>query len=585
MGVSLLSRIRGGPSTDDSDTRVTQALLEATRAIGQNELLEERISELELAIEDAGWERIYGFGDDFQFTREALRDIIRLSRLYYTKSPLIRRPVDLQAYYVFGQGYEIKSSNPALDEVVQKFVKDPSNQRALFGSEACLDVERKLRVEGNLVIGMFVNKATGRTQVRRFRIDEIRDVVFSADDGTEPHFYLREWSAADGTSQRRYYPDWNFVRKLRAERALGESTDELSQDMYDGVRIDWNVPLLHRKTGGFSDQSFGTPETYAALDWAKAYKEMLEDYKKTVKALAKWAMVLKKEGATQGQINAIQARLQSTLGSATSETNPAPTTGSTFVANDSIDLKALDVSKAAVDPEKFNRIMLMACAAMGTPSNFYGDAASGNLASAKTLDRPTELMFRSRQNLWAEVFSDCCTFAIEAAALAPGSKKVQSAGYDEDTGLMRIRADRKLAEIDIDMGFPPVLQQDVQSVVQSLVTGITLNGQPIQVMNDGPTILRILLKALGIDEIDEVIEVFYPKDGSKSTAKPIKTYVAPVTPGSEQAKSPDAPDSPDGATLTPAQQSAQKNEPTKAPKQSGPPQAPAPTKEASEVVE
>ena len=92
-------------------------------------------------------------------------------------------------------------------------------------------------------------------------------------------------------------------------------------------------------------------------------------------------------------------------------------------------------------------------------------------------------------------------------------------------------------------------------------------------MNDGPTILRILLKALGIDEIDEVIEVFYPKDGSKSTAKPIKTYVAPVTPGQEKS----------GETLTPAQQAAQKNEPTKAPKQSGPPQAPAPAKE-SEVM-
>jgi hypothetical protein len=440
-----------------------------------------------------------------------------------------------------------------------------------------MDAERKLRVEGNAFLSFFTNLSTGRVQIRRLKVDEMQAIVYSDDDATEPRFYLREWTNSKG-AQRRYYPDWNYVRALRAQRELGTAlgqTDTLRQEMLGQVAIDWDVPVLHRKVGGFSDMDFGVPEVYAALDWAKAYKEMLEDYKKTVKALAKWAMVLKKEGATQGQINAIQARLQSTLGTASSETNPAPVTGSTFISNDSVDLKALDVSKAAVDPEKFNRIMLMACAAMGTPSNFYGDAASGNLASAKTLDRPTELMFRSRQNLWAEVFSDCCTFAIEAAALAPRSKKVTSAGYDEDTGLMRIKADRKLAEIDIDMGFPPVLQQDVQSVVQSLVTGITLNGQPIQVMNDGPTILRILLKALGIDEIDEVIEVFYPKDGSKSTAKPIKTYVAPVTPGQEK-KPADSPD--DGETLTPAQQAAQKNEKVKAPKQDGPPQAPAPTR-------
>ena len=575
--MSLTSAIRGVFSTDDSDTRVLEALSEATKAIGHNEVLEERIAELEMHIEEVGWERIYGYGDDFQFTREALRDIIRLSRLYYLKSPIIKRPVDLQSYYVWGQGFELKDSNPALNDVVQRFVRDPSNQRALFSVESAMDAERKLRVEGNLFLGYFTNLSTGRVQVRRFKVDEIQSIVFSDDDATEPRFYLRVWSDSRG-SQRRYHPDWGYVRALRAARELGTSlgqTDSVRQEMIGEVPIDWDVPILHRKTGGFSDMDFGVPETYAALDWAKAYKELLEDYRKTIKALAKWAMVLKKEGATQGQINAIQARLQSTLGTASSETNPAPVTGSTFISNDSVDLKALDVSKAAVDPEKFNRIMLMACAAMGTPSNFYGDAASGNLASAKTLDRPTELMFRSRQNLWAEVFSDCCTFAIEAAALAPRSKKVTSAGYDEDTGLMRIKADRKLAEIDIDMGFPPVLQQDVQSVVQSLVTGITLNGQPIQVMNDGPTILRILLKALGIDEIDEVIEVFYPKDGSKSTAKPIKTYVAPVTPGQEE-KPADSPD--DGETLTPAQQAAQKNEKVKAPKQDGPPQAPAPTR-------
>ncbi len=594
--MSLTSTLRGILGTDvdtrvaealsevaaGNDARVVEVLSDMTKVVGQNGLLEERISELENFIEDVGWERIYGYNGDFQFTREALRDIIRLSRLMYLKNPIIRRPVDLQAYYVWGQGYEIKADkNSALNDVVQRFIDDPSNQRALTGSEACLDAERKLRVEGNLFLGFYVNLSSGRVQVRRFKVDKMAGIVYDDDDDTVPHFYLREWSTSNG-AQRRYYPDWNYVRLLRAKREAGllaGETDQLSEPMYRDVGIDWDVPVLHRKTGGFSDMDFGVPETYPALDWARAYKEVLEDYKKTVKALAKWAMVLKKEGATQAQISAIQARLQSTLGTTSQETNPAPVTGSTFVANDSIDLKALDVSKAAVDPDKFNRIMLMACAAMGTPSNFYGDAASGNLASAKTLDRPTELMFRSRQNLWSEVFSDCCTVAIEAAALAPRSKKVTSAGYDEDTGLMKIKADRKLVEINIDMNFPPVLQQDVQSVVQSLVTGITLNGQPIQVMNDGPTILRILLKALGIDEVDEVVEIFYPKDGGKSTAKPIETYAKPAAPGEKPvpAAGPNSPVLPgtDGATLTPAQQAAQQNQKVKSPHIDAPPQSPA----------
>ena len=70
--------------TQQADVRVAEALAETVKAIGAQDVLEERISELETFIEDVGWERIYGLNDGFQFTREALRDIIHLSAVSTT---------------------------------------------------------------------------------------------------------------------------------------------------------------------------------------------------------------------------------------------------------------------------------------------------------------------------------------------------------------------------------------------------------------------------------------------------------------------------------------------------------------------
>jgi hypothetical protein len=564
--VSIKSAIWGRLGGDVLDDRLSHALSETQRAIGDNERLQERLIELELALEDAGWETIAGFGEDYQFSREALDKIIRLSRMMYLKNPIIRRPVDLQSYYVWAQGYSVKAEGP-LGKVIENFLKDPSNINSLTGPDAVLDNERRLRCEGNIFYAFYVNKFTGRTQIRRIRVDEMRSIVHSPDDSSEPYFYLRQWTSPDGTMQRRYYPDFNYVRKLRAEKATSPSltSDDTRLSSYSAngqdVPIDWDVPILHKKVGGFSDWDFGVPEVYPALDWAKAYKEIVEDYKKTVKSLAKWAWQLKKGGANQAQINAAQSALQSMLsiGSSGYDTNPPPVTGSAFITSDQNELKAIDVSKAVVDPDKFKVILLQACAALGMPLNFYGDTSAGSMATARTLDRPTELGFRSRQTMWMGVFSDILTFVIEAAALATKNSAIKLSGYDEQTGLMKITANGRKAEVDIDMSFPPILQQNTQEMVQALVTGLTLNGQPLQVMNDGPTILRVFLGALGIDEVDDIIEVFYPEGGGKSTAKPIETYEAP---------------------LTPAQAAAAKNEQVVSPKFDAPPESAQKTKDS-----
>jgi len=534
--VEIAPAVRGdGQGTDDAPSTADSTLIESLILSSKlnEEMLSERIAELELAIEDSGWSRILGGEEDFEFSPGSLKRIIRLSRLYALKNPVIKRPVNLQAIYVWGQGVSIHAADPEVETVVQGFLKDMGNRRTFTSLDACMSNERRLRVEGNLFLRLFT-KSSGRVQVRIIPTEQILDgdVVRNPDDASEVHFYIRRWME-DGRERSAAYPDADYLHEIEAERLTRPSlASEMVQDSHlADVPIDWETPVIHVKTGGYAEMKFGVPETYAALDWARAYKELLEDFKKIVKSLAKWAWDLK-SGSDQASVNAAKAALQSSLGLAYSaeETNPAPVAGSAFIHRTGVDLKAVDVSRAVIDPDTFNRVMMMVCAATDTPSNFFGDAASGNLASAKTLDRPTELTFRMRQQLWKDIFARVLTFVIEAAATSATNTKIKSDGYDEATGLMKVMVGGEEVGTAVNVDFPPVLQKDAQAEVQALVTGITANGQSIQIMNDGPTILRIFLEDLGIKDIDEIVELFYPSDGSESKARPIETFEAPKTP-------------------------------------------------------
>src|SRR5258708_6064280 len=79
-----------------------QEVIEGWDAIESMRLvLEERLAELELQLEDTGWIRQAAYTER-DFTRDGLRRICRQARLYFLKNPLINHGVHLQANYVFG---------------------------------------------------------------------------------------------------------------------------------------------------------------------------------------------------------------------------------------------------------------------------------------------------------------------------------------------------------------------------------------------------------------------------------------------------------------------------------------------------
>ena len=482
--------------------------------------LQERLADLELSLEDVGWNQL-GWQTEHEFSREGLRRICALSRLAFLKNPLINRAVTLQAMYVWGQGCSISAKHPDVDAVVQAFLDDHKNQVELTGHQARTMKEQDLQVEGNIFFVLFANAFTGRTRLRTIPVDEVTDIITNPEDRKDPWYYKREANPsrtdlASGATFTAgtittYHPDWRYNPSPRP-------------DSIGGHTVVWDAPVYHVKVGGLSDMRFGVPETYSALDWARAYKEFLEDWATIVRAYSRFAFQMTTKGGKRG-LAAAKAKLGTTIGTGARETNPPPNAGSVLAVQDGQKLDPIRTAGATTKAEDGRRMLLMVAAATGLPETFFGDASVGTLATAKSLDRPTELRFCDRQTLWAWIHHAMLQYAIDRVAIAPLGKLNGTWAINDEHDERRVvlEVDPETGEpIDrhIDIDFPPVLEHDKAADIEAIVMAATLDGKADAGTLGAKTVSRLLLTALGEDDIDDLLDELFPEDehGNVSTA-------------------------------------------------------------------
>lgn len=500
-------------------TRKTAAALtqENSQLLETVSLMAERLGQLELDLEDMDWIRLSIDGDR-EFSNAGLAKIVMLARLAYLKNPLINRAVNVQAYYVWGQGVSIGAHPTIVDEVVQSFLDHPKNQAELTSHVARTMKEISLQLGSNLFFVLFTNSATGRTLVRSIPVDEILagDIITNPEDRKEPWFYKRVWTqrtfnleTGEQAPERKtaYYPDWRHKPKEAARPStIGDA------------EVHWDQPVMHVKVGGLDEMRFGVPEVYAALDWAKAVREDLERYATLRASLARWAWALTTKGGAAG-VAAAKTKLGTTLGAAGAETNPPPVAGSMFLGANAPE--PIKTAGMAPHPDDGRRLGLMVSAGTGIPETMlFGDADVGNLATAKTLDRPTELKMIDRQTLWADVWRDLLEYVcLQAAKATSGALNGVATIEVDDDGIETLSVSEtsektgKEITFGIDVDFPPILERDVKDMMEAIVSATTLNDKhPVGTL-DKRTVVSLIARALNLDDIDELIDLIAPEDG------------------------------------------------------------------------
>lgn len=499
--MSLLDRMRGGTVAAMEESAELDEHRDATIAALEdtNALLTESL--LLLEQENRGWLLVEGIHAQREFSRQGLTEIAARARLYWLTNPLIQRAVNVRMFYTWGQGVEISAQDEAVNRVIQDFMDDTLNQQVLFSHDARQDKDRALQLDANVFFALVTSPLTGRVQLRSIPWTEITRIVANPEDRQDRWYYVREWSAntidpmtgsVSSAEQKAFYPALGYRPRTRVKQ-------------FGQVAVNWDSPVVHLRAGGLDGMDFGVSEVYSALGWARAYKGFLEDWASLAKALSKFAWRGKtKTGRTAAMRRAVEGQRPATPTAAALQ----PAAGQAFVSDGVTDeLTPISKTGATLDADSGRPLAMMVAAAMDIPYTILmGDPDIGNLATAKTLDRPTELAMQSRRESWAAIMRQMFDYVVDQAIKAPRGPLAGTVARDENDREVIGLADE--GDRAVEIAWPSILEHDVLELVQAIVAADTTGRVPPEF------ICRWLLLALGAEDVDEIMQDLTDADGN-----------------------------------------------------------------------
>lgn len=529
--VEALAMYGSGPWQPTGLTVSESGVVDATEAASSAQvMLKERYWELELALEDRGWQRQLAQSHT-EFSRYGIQQIILICRLYFIKNPLVRRGVELCADYVFGRGFQITSEDEDANTFLEDFLKSNAKQ---LSQSALLQKERTLKTDGNIFWALFTDLSTGELRVQSIDPAEIEDIVCDPDNSDVEWFFKRRWV------QMQWNPEQGISRPVQQVCwyvALGYDTNlkDVGPDHEPVIRQAGGEPvyIYHRKVGAMEKWKFGCPEVYPMIDWVRAYKHYLEDWCTLQRAFARFSWDIETKGGSGAIANFKQA-LATTLanGGTWWENNPPPVAGSAWVTGPGTKLNPIKTPQN--NPEASRRIAMMACSAIGLPETMLlGDATTGSLATAVSLDRPTELKFTQRQFMWAGDLKVICGWALSRSLMAPKGRLREA---------VQARGKKPAAQdlTAVKVTFPAVLEHDITARVAAIAEAMTLNGfEPTGI--DMRVGCKLLLEELGVEDAQTVIEAMFPTEEYDELVDRTPLLKAENEAAIEQAKNPPQP--------------------------------------------
>jgi len=469
---------------------------EATTAQVEH-VFKERLWELELALEDRGWVRETTLAA-LEFSRYGVQQLIRICRIYGIKNPIIKRISEICELYVFGRGIEIRAEDDTANQTIQDFL-DAND--AEMGHNGLAQKEKNIQTDGALYFGLATDT---QGSVRVIMIDplEIMDVITDEDDAAKPLYFKRQWNRMVlNVDEGRMQPESQMCWYPSLE--LFNDAPRQKPKMMGGVAVNWNMPVLRDSAGGApSKWRWPVPPVYAAVDWARAYKDALEDYATVRRTLARFALMVETKGGP-GAIAAYNALFSTTFADNNGtqiERNPPPVVGAVHTSGPGNKVDAFKSAGAQANPEETRRLLLMACAAAGMPETFFGDASTGSLATAVSLDRPTELKFTAIQRRWKHTLQRILKYVLAVSGTSIG-------------GRMR-EAVKKPKDVRIIVKFPNVIEHQIQPMIQAIFEIATLGGRNgiAAGIVDRRTIAELLLTEIGYEDVDTLLDLIYGKN-------------------------------------------------------------------------
>jgi hypothetical protein len=462
-------------------------------------------------ITDPGW-RTFAILAEREFSPDGLVMMRSVCRLMSLANPMIKRGLDLRAFYVWGQGCQIiarangkNRDNPEEQDVqaiLSAHIEDPGNQRSFYGQQAREENEHALGTDGDVFLALFTKPRTGWVQVRSIVADEITKVITNPEDRNEPWFYRRVWVEegydADGheTRQQReiLHPDVDYRPATKTGR-------------FAGVPVAWDAPVVHVPANKPKGWLRGIPDCYSVINWARAYKEFLEQWAGLMRSLSKFAWKLTAEGRQRDQAKAaMRAATDPRLRSAGGGDE---TIGGVAVTPTGGNLEAIPKSGAVIDAESGRPLAMQVAAGLNVPvTMLLGDPGqTGARATAETLDWPTELGMMARRELWAWAQLRVARYVIAEAVRAVKGPLKGKIVRDPVTGRETVTLAGE-TDTTVDVVWPPLDGQDPKAIIDAVVAANATGTLKPDI------VLRLVLEALGVREAESIIDEMLDDEGN-----------------------------------------------------------------------
>lgn len=447
----------------------------------------------QLVADEKGWSPLAGVQGNVLPHRLRVEKAVEAD-LAIAANPLIKRGVNLRCAYIWGSGVTVTvrdeaSTGQDIQAVLTEFQDDPANA-PLWAVDEQIQRERELCGPGEVWLALPTVEQTGRVRVRPLPSAEMTTIITDPEDRYTDWFYLREYTVAK-KAHRTLYPALGYRPAVRLPQLDDATLTLLDRQDLRGVEIRWDSPvrkLLVNELGGR-----GLGDVFASLPSALAYTAFLEAWHKLMLSLARfvWRAKARPDKAQQVARKILEAEQRRVVGGTTVED---PATG----------IEAISKTGATFDADSGRPLAGMVAAGLGLPVTMLlaDPGVTGARAVAETLDQPTELEFGVRRKIWARVISDIVGWVIDSKVRA--GKLRGTITRDGDREVVTLPdGDERTVVVD----WPPFDSTPVETLVKAITEAQQTQTVPPLV------ILRLLLKALEVEDADEILDQVTTTDG------------------------------------------------------------------------
>lgn len=370
-------------------------------------LVENRLADLQLALDDVGWKPLGSdsIEDQQELALDTIKSTADMARSLAVINPLIKHGIGVRTQYIWNKGIRFKGI-----EETDKVLENPLNKKYLFSSEAQIEMEKCLATDGNFFFlargkaGRRRAGGAGEATGQRIPFSQIVGIVTNPDDSEDVWFYRRKWSVTKWLK--------TVDREVKEERE-----EYYPSDLYDtrngkpnsirGKKVNWDSVLIEHSVNKQVGWRYGLPDVMPVIFWAKAHKEFLEDSAKLIKAYSRYAF--KATAPTPAGVKNMATKV-----AAQPQRGPygdKADIGGTAVMTAGANLQPLGRTAGSVDFNAGTPLAGYVAAGLEIPlTDLLSDSSLSNRSAAETLSESKLAAMQQRQKSWGLFFERLFAF-------------------------------------------------------------------------------------------------------------------------------------------------------------------------------